>query len=240
MPIQWLDVILILVMLISAFLAWQRGLTREMLTLIALAVGALIALFFYQLYRERVRALIGPPVLADLLLTGIVFLIVLLILGVVFGYLFPHLPPHGRAGAVDRTLGFIYGLIRGLLLVVIAYEVTVALTPKETLPHWVTEARSLPIIERTGSAMLSLLPDNPASIFRSADHARGPSSNGWQAAAAGGTGREMRSGWLAPAVIPAQTGTLQKTETAASGPLSHGERDRACPRENGGWRGCAS
>ena len=59
MPIQWLDVILILVMLISAFVGWYRGLTQEMLSLITFALAALVALIFYQLYRERVRALIG-------------------------------------------------------------------------------------------------------------------------------------------------------------------------------------
>jgi membrane protein required for colicin V production len=169
MPIQWFDILLILVMLISAFLAMQRGLTKEMLSLISFAIAALVALFFYTLFRERVRALIGPVWLADLLLIGIVFLLMLLLLQILFGYLVPGpLPPAGQPGVVDRTLGFIYGLIRGLILVVIAYEITVALTPKETLPRWITEARSLPLVERTGRAMISLLPDNPSSIFRSA------------------------------------------------------------------------
>ncbi len=68
-------------------------------------------------------------------------------------------------GALDRTLGFVFGLVRGLILVVIAYELLVAIVPKETLPTWVTEARSLTVIESTGRAIISLLPDNPASIF---------------------------------------------------------------------------
>ena len=183
MPIQWLDVILILVMLISAIVGWYRGLTQEMLSLIVWALAALVALIFYQLYRERVRALIGYPIVADLLLIIVVFLIALLVLGLVFGWLFPGWI-HGPAGAVDRVLGFVYGLIRGLLLVVIAYEITIALRPKESLPYWITEARSLPFIERTGRAVLSLLPDNPASIFRSAELADSPSSRERQAISA--------------------------------------------------------
>jgi membrane protein required for colicin V production len=185
MPIQWLDVILLLVMLISAFLAMRRGLIAEMLSLVAWAVAALIALFIYSLYRERVRALIGSQLVADLLLIGVVFLVVLLILGVVIPYLFPAAPTGGPAGAVDRTLGFVFGLIRGLILVVIVYELVAVTTPKDALPRWVTEARSLPLIERTGRALLSLLPDNPASIFRS-------------------SGRDDR---LAPYVRQAATGT---------------------------------
>jgi membrane protein required for colicin V production len=180
MPIQWLDVILILVMLISAFLAMQRGLTREMLSLISWALAALVALFIYQIYRERVHAAIQPQVLADLLLIGLVFLIVLLVLGVVFWRLFPT--PEGQPGVVDRILGFVFGLVRGFFLAVIAYELITAVEPKESLPHWVTEARSLPIIERTGRSLLSLLPDNPASIFRSGERLEGGSAYERQAA----------------------------------------------------------
>jgi membrane protein required for colicin V production len=184
MPIQWLDVILILVMLISAIVGWYRGLTQEMLSLITFALAALVALIFYQLYRERVRALIGYPIVADLLLITVVFLIALLVFGLIFWRIFDPLPIPGPPGVVDRILGFVYGLIRGLLLVVIVYEVTIALRPKESLPHWITEARSLPFIERTGRAMLSLLPDNPASIFRSAELADSPSSRERQAISA--------------------------------------------------------
>ncbi len=165
MPIQWLDVLLILIMLISAFLAMLRGLTREMLSIMSWALAALAALFFYQLYRERVRALIEPQILADAVLIGVVFVIVLILVSLITVRLSSRVLD-SRVGALDRTLGFIFGLVRGLILVVIAYELIAAIVPKESLPRWVTEARSLPVIERTGRAIISLLPDNPASIFR--------------------------------------------------------------------------
>jgi membrane protein required for colicin V production len=165
MPIQWLDVILILIMLISAFLAMLRGLTREMLSIMSWALAALAALFFYQLYRERVRALIEPQILADAVLIAVVFVIVLIIVSLITVRISDRVLD-SRVGAVDRTLGFVFGLVRGLILVVIAYELIAAIVPRESLPRWVTEARSLPVIERTGRAIISLLPDNPASIFR--------------------------------------------------------------------------
>jgi membrane protein required for colicin V production len=164
MPIQWLDVILILIMLVSAFLAMLRGFTREVLSIMSWALAALAALFFYQLYRERVRQFIEPQILADAILIGVVFVIVLIVVSLITVRL-SDVVGAGRVGALDRTLGFIFGLVRGLILVVIAYELIVAIMPKESLPRWVTEARSLPVIESTGRAIISLLPDNPASIF---------------------------------------------------------------------------
>jgi membrane protein required for colicin V production len=164
MPIQWLDVILVLIMLISAFLAMLRGLTREMLSIMSWALAALAALFIYPLYRDRIRSLIQPDILADGILIATVFIIVLIVVSLITVRLSDRILD-SRVGALDRTLGFVFGLVRGLLLVVIAYELLVAIVPKETLPRWVTEARSLSVIESTGRGIISLLPDNPASIF---------------------------------------------------------------------------
>jgi membrane protein required for colicin V production len=164
MPIQWLDVILIVIMLISAFLAMLRGLTREMLSIMSWALAAIAALFIYPLYRDTIRHMIQPDILADGVLIGTVFVIVLIVVSLVTLRLSDRVLD-SRVGALDRTLGFVFGLVRGLVLVVIAYELLVAIMPKETLPSWVTEARSLTVIESTGRAIISLLPDNPASIF---------------------------------------------------------------------------
>ena len=162
-------------MLISAFLAMLRGLTREMLSIMSWALAALAALFVYPLYRDRLRALIQPDILADGVLIVTVFVIVLIVVSLITVRLSDRVLD-SRVGALDRTLGFIFGLVRGLLLVVIAYELLIAIMPKETLPRWVTEARSLTVIESTGRAIISLLPDNPASMFRG-EHAGGSAYN---------------------------------------------------------------
>lgn len=164
MPIQWLDVILVVIMLVSAFLAMLRGITREMLSIMSWALAALAALFIYPLYRDKLRQIIQPDILADGVLIVTVFVIVLIIVSLITVRLSDRVLD-SRVGALDRTLGFVFGLARGLILVVIAYELLVAIMPKETLPKWVTEARSLTVIESTGRAIISLLPDNPASMF---------------------------------------------------------------------------
>lgn len=164
MPFQWLDVILVAIMLISGFLAMLRGITREMLSIMSWALAAIAALFIYPLYRDSVRKIIQPDILADGVLITTVFVIVLIVVSLITVRLSDRVLD-SRVGALDRTLGFVFGLVRGLILVVIAYELLVAIMPKETLPGWVTEARSLPVIESTGRAIISLLPDNPTSIF---------------------------------------------------------------------------
>lgn len=164
MPFQWLDVILVLIMLISGALAMLRGLTREMLSIMSWALAAVAALFIFPLYGDQVRSLIQPDMLANGVLITTVFVIVLIVVSLITVRLSDRILD-SRVGALDRTLGFVFGLVRGLILVVIAYELLIAIMPKETLPGWVTEARALPVIESTGRAIISLLPDNPESIF---------------------------------------------------------------------------
>ncbi len=164
MPFQWLDVILVAIMLISGFLAMLRGVTREMLSIMSWALAAIAALFIYPLYRDSVRKIIQPDILADGVLITTVFVVVLILVSLITVRLSDRVLD-SRVGALDRTLGFVFGLVRGLILVVISYELLVAIMPKETLPYWVTDARSLPVIESTGRAIISLLPDNPTSIF---------------------------------------------------------------------------
>ena len=70
-----------------------------------------------------------------------------------------------RVGALDRTLGFIFGLARGFLLVAIVFILFTALARDQ--PDWVRNARSYPILQQTQVAIESLLPMNPEQYLPS-------------------------------------------------------------------------
>jgi membrane protein required for colicin V production len=165
MPIQGLDIILVVIMIFSGFLAMLRGLTREMLSIMSWALAALVTLFAYSYFKNDVRGLIDTPMLADGVLIAVVFIVSL----IVFSLLTINISERvldSRVGAVDRTLGFVYGLVRGLILVVIAYLIVGQIVERQNLPRWVTDARSLPLIESAGETIKSFLPDNPESLFK--------------------------------------------------------------------------
>lgn len=188
MPIHLLDVILVLIMLISGVLAMLRGLTREMLSIMSWALAALAVLFFFPLWRETLRYYIQPDMLADGILIATVFILVLILVSFITVRISDRVLD-SRVGAVDRTFGFVFGLVRGLLLVVIAYLLIGVIVPKDKYPGWVVGARSLPFIESTGQAIISLLPDNPASIFKGersggagSERSEYPARYGWRQA----------------------------------------------------------
>ncbi|MGE3625122.1 MAG: CvpA family protein [Hyphomicrobiales bacterium] len=162
MPFSWLDIILAAIMLISGFLAMLRGLTREVLSILSWAVAALATLYLFPKYQAQARLYVEPALLADALLAAGIFLVVLIIVSLITVRISDGVLD-SRVGALDRTLGFVFGLARGLVLVVIAYLFFSWLVPEEQQPQWIKEARSLPILQQTGEAIVSLLPEDPAA-----------------------------------------------------------------------------
>ena len=74
-----------------------------------------------------------------------------------------------RIGALDRVLGFIFGAVRGLLLVVVAMLFFNWLAP-ENQPSWVANAASKPFLDDLGQQLVAALPENPqGAIFDQLD-----------------------------------------------------------------------
>jgi membrane protein required for colicin V production len=159
-----LDLILLAVMLVSAFLAMMRGFTREVLSIVAWASAAVSALLLFPRLQGWARAQIQPNIVADAALMGGTFLLVLIVVSFITMRL-SDLILDSRIGAIDRTLGFLFGLGRGLLLVVIAFLFFTWLVEPKDEPGWVREARFKPLLQNTGEALIALLPEDPEAAI---------------------------------------------------------------------------
>ena len=166
MQLQILDFVLGGIMLISGLLALMRGFTREVLSLLAWGAAALAA--FFAVFTPELVALAQPytdnEILSKIAVGGIAFLIVLLIMSIISVKL-ADLVLDSAAGAFDRTLGFVYGLARGMLLVVVAYLFYIWLIPRDKHEDWVRNAKSLPAIEKVGNIVISFLPADISAIL---------------------------------------------------------------------------
>lgn len=158
MPISWLDVILIVIMLISGFLAMVRGFTREVLSIFSWAVAAVAALYLTPKYASLLDPYINNQSIAQIVFAAGVFIITLILVSLITFRISDRVLD-SRVGALDRTLGFVFGLARGFLLVAIVFILFSALARDQ--PEWVRNARSYNILQQTQVAIESLLPMNP-------------------------------------------------------------------------------
>jgi membrane protein required for colicin V production len=164
MPISWLDIILIVIMLISGFLAMVRGFTREVLSVFSWAVAAVAALYLTPKYYTVLSPYIDKPSIAQIVFAAAVFIVSLIVVSLIT-FRISDKVLDSRVGALDRTLGFIFGLARGFLLVAIVFILFTALARDQ--PDWVRNARSYPILQQTQVAIESLLPMNPEQYLPS-------------------------------------------------------------------------
>jgi membrane protein required for colicin V production len=164
MPITLLDVLLLVVMLISGLLAMIRGFMREILSIAAWIIAAIVTLYAYSRVLPLAQSYVSSKMVATGLAVGGVFLLTLLVVSIVTVRI-SDLVLDSRIGALDRTLGFLFGLGRGLLIVVVAFLFFAWLVPDHSQPQWVRGAKSKVVLQSTGQWLMSMLPDDPESTI---------------------------------------------------------------------------
>jgi membrane protein required for colicin V production len=164
MPITLLDIILIGVMLVSALLAMIRGFMREILSIAAWVIAAIATLYAYSKLLPVAKSYFNNDIVAAAAVIGGTFLGTLLIVSIIT-VRFSDMVLDSRVGALDRTLGFLFGLGRGLVIMVVAFLFFAWLVPARTQPSWVANAKSKVVLQSTGDWLMSMLPDDPESTI---------------------------------------------------------------------------
>src|SRR5579862_2529210 len=164
MPITILDLVLLAVMLISGLLAMVRGFMREILSIAAWGAAALVTLYSFSKLLPTAKSYFNNDTVAAAVVVAGVFIGTLIIVSVITVRI-SDMILDSRIGALDRTLGFLFGLARGLLIVVVAYEFFIWLVPDKQRPDWVVGAKSRTMLDSTGEWLKALLPDDPENTI---------------------------------------------------------------------------
>jgi len=164
MPITLLDIILLVVMLISGLLAMIRGFMREILSIAAWAAAAVVTLYFFKRLMPFAESYFNNQYVAMGAVIAGLFLGTLIIVSILTVRI-SDMILDSRIGALDRTLGFLFGLGRGLIIVVVAYLFFDWLVPQKSQPTWVTGAKSRVMLAGTGDWLKSMLPDDPENTI---------------------------------------------------------------------------
>jgi membrane protein required for colicin V production len=164
LPFSILDLVVLGVVLISALLAAVRGFTREVLAIVAWVTAAAAAWFLHPLLVPHLRPYIPNDSVRLAAAIGVVFIITLIIVSIITVKI-SDLILDSRIGALDRTMGFAFGAARGLLLCVIGW-VFLAWLVQGRMPEWAAEAKTRPMLENTGNALIAMLPDNPEGLLK--------------------------------------------------------------------------
>jgi membrane protein required for colicin V production len=168
LPINAFDGAVALVVLVSALVALIRGFVKEVLSLAAWAGAALVTLWGYAFARPYFRAFIDSQLLADVAAGIVLFVVSLIVFAMIAHGTSALVRRSSSLSAVDRSLGFVFGIFRGLVLLGLAWLALAWAIPEEKRPDWVVEARTRPLIEQIAVYLVGLAPPEFRGQVRSA------------------------------------------------------------------------
>ena len=175
MPITIFDGIVIGVILFSAVLAMVRGFSREILSIVSWGGSAVAAYYLYSLLVPYALRYTADTRIATIASAAVIFLIALIIISFITIRIADFIID-SRIGALDRTLGFLFGAARGLLLMVVVVAFWNWLVAPQQQPGWVTTAKSKPLLDNLGGKLIALLPENADATIL--DRLRGKDTTG--------------------------------------------------------------
>lgn len=143
--------------LISAILATARGLTREVLSLATWAGSAAIAIYMYLYHPDIAQQYIAEEIVANIATVVVSFIVSLIVLHLLTMRIADFVVD-SRIGPIDRTLGFIFGVLRGVLIAIVITIFGVWLLGTN-LPEWARNSQSLPYLDNMGKTLISMLPE---------------------------------------------------------------------------------
>ncbi len=163
---NWVDYLILVIIVISTLISLLRGFLREIVSLVTWVVGFWVALRFARplgdvfsfIHNPSVRVIIGFALL----------FVVILIIGAVINFLIGKIMEKTGAGAADRVLGLLFGMLRGFVIV----AVLVIMAGLTTLPQndWWHASRLIPYAESVAGWMRTVLPARVADEMMRGEH----------------------------------------------------------------------
>jgi membrane protein required for colicin V production len=174
---SYLDLGVIVIILVSAFLSMVRGLTREVLAIGSWAAAAAAAFFFYPYVLPYVTPYIHKDIFAQGASAAIVFFATLVVVSIITVRVSDAILD-SKIGALDRSLGFLFGAARGFLLAVVAFAIYLWLAGDKMQPEWVKTAKTRPILQQTADSIIKLLPEDATASIEGWLKTRKPITSG--------------------------------------------------------------
>jgi membrane protein required for colicin V production len=147
-----------LVLIVSVLVGWIRGATREVTTVAALVIAAIVAVFALRVSGPIARHAIHTPWLANIAAILLVFAAVYILLRVMAGALTRRIHQTSGLGGVDRAVGAGFGAARALVVLGLAGLTISAIVPQDRMPTWISGSLLYPVCAASGQALKAFAP----------------------------------------------------------------------------------
>ena len=160
---SWVDLIIIVIIVISALISLVRGFVKESISLASWLFAGFIAFIYFTPLADLLEPYIESPTIR----TGSSFAILFvssLIVGAIINFMVSQLVSKTGLTGTDKSLGVVFGTARGVLIVVIVLALLTELTPMPSESWW-KESTMIEYFASMASWMKEVLPEDIAGKF---------------------------------------------------------------------------
>jgi membrane protein required for colicin V production len=175
------DLIAGAILLVSAVVGYYRGAVRELVTVLAFSLAALAAVFLLPFTGPLARQSVHPAWAGNTAAIVVVFIVAYIGLRVLGGHIADRLHRQAAAGAIDRSIGLAFGVLRALIFLGVFYLVFNAATPRDRIPGWIADGKLYPLARASGHALEVFAPKGMKAAGRLSEPIEGAVRDGIRA-----------------------------------------------------------
>lgn len=155
---HWIDILVIATLLISGAFAYARGFVHEVLSIAGWIGAAFATIYGTPVLKHFTRQFIETFFIADLVTGVLIFIVSLAVLSIITRQVSKGVK-ESALGALDRALGFLFGVLRGAVIVSLVWIGYEWFVPPKEQPEWIYEARTLPMVIQGADMLKALVPE---------------------------------------------------------------------------------
>ena len=151
-----IDILVFAVVLTSCIVATQRGFVKELFSIISWILSLIVAFNLFEKFNTKLSEHISQEIIVDILAFGFPFFATLIISSIISSWLSPKFDVNGML-IFDKICGFVFGALRGLLLIILFYLGFLYLIGKEKkMPDTLLEAYSYKYINYSYELLIKI------------------------------------------------------------------------------------
>jgi membrane protein required for colicin V production len=151
---NWTDYVIILLMAFSCVAGLYRGLLREVVSLVTWLLAVLLSWHMAYLIEPHLGGALAGAAVRPWAARVIIFVIVMLV-GAAVGALVTHFVRLALLGSVDRLLGFLFGFLRGLVVLGLLAMLCHAVRLSDE--RWYRDSTLVPYVEHAANLLRALV-----------------------------------------------------------------------------------
>ena len=158
MELNVVDIIFLVIVLLSGILSFQKGFIQEIMRISSWVGAGTVALYSYDPLLPIVKKYIDMDIGAAAL-TGASSFILSLIIFYIISHFITGIVKFTPIGALNKSLGFVFGLIRGLIIACLLYIAVIYAYNGDKI-ETIQTAKSEAILDKSSEILIAFLPEN--------------------------------------------------------------------------------